>query len=68
MADVPDIKKYICDNLMTKDMKMDSASIIDHNRNLVRLICSDKAGMGKNVIAQCSFMTTSRIFISEKLL
>ena len=47
MVDVPDIKKYICDNLNTKNMEMDTASVIDHNRNLVRLVCSDKAGMGK---------------------
>ena len=65
MADVPDIKNYICDNLTTKGMKMDSASVVDHNRNLVRLICSDKAGMGKNAIALCSFLTASRIFISK---
>ena len=47
MADVPDIKNYICGNLTTKDMKIDSASVVDHSQNLVRLVCSDKAGMGK---------------------
>jgi len=49
MADVPHMKQYICNNLCTKDFEGDTASTIDHNRNLVRLVCSDKAGMGKDI-------------------
>ena len=52
MADGPQIKQFICDNLITKDFEGDTASIIDHNRSLVRLVCSDKAGMGKNLYSK----------------
>ena len=47
MAEVPSMKQYIGNNLSTKNFKENTASVIDHNRNLVRLICSDSAGMGK---------------------